>query len=183
MSAIIQGKLCFIHIPRTAGTSVIHWLEQNNIEHVRDVTHPSQTMITEDYEQSFAIVRNPWDRCVSMYSHLQKRGFLWEALGLTTEEDLPTWDKFLTDYLRKIYWFTTYTNQVEWIPNSVDILLRYETLNNDFKQVQELVNCHEPLPHVNYSAHSEYKSYYSTEQQKLVSNLFEQDIDMFKYQF
>lgn len=172
-----------MHIPRTAGTSIIHWLEKNNIEHERDATHPSITMIQDTYDISFACVRNPWERMVSMYAHFRRPGFLWEMFNIKHESELPTWDEFLTNPTQKLYWFDVFTNQVEWIPNGVDILLRHESLADDFAQVQKLLNCNQPLPHSNGSVHDDYRSYYNTWQEKRISEIFSKDIDTFKYSF
>lgn len=183
MSVIIENKFCFVHIPRTAGTSVVHWLEENSINHVRDSSHPSIHMLNSNFETSIACVRNPWERMVSMYAHLKKPGFLWETMHIKDESQLPSWDEFLKTPSQKIFWFDSFTNQSDWIPGGVDILLRYENLVDDFRQVQALLECHKPLPHVNGSSHNTYRSYYNTSQSKQVAEIFSKDIDTFKYSF
>jgi len=72
----------FIHIPKTAGTAVKHWL-CNVPEHVmcgnaRITQNTIQTKrlhkrgwINEPSEK-FTIVRNPYERCVSAYTYLIK---------------------------------------------------------------------------------------------------------------
>ena len=68
----------FIHIPKTAGSSLIKGLEGANIiwagHNLRDVNyqHPSQVCTKDDYV--FTFVRNPYTRVLSSYFYLLEGG-------------------------------------------------------------------------------------------------------------
>lgn len=80
----------FVHIPKTAGTTISECLEINNKNNCLSLpkrkNRPSkynfkhalcEDMCTELEEESklykkFAVVRNPWDLVVSLYFHLRK---------------------------------------------------------------------------------------------------------------
>ena len=68
-------NITYVQIPKTAGTSIGHWL----IDHKRTsvykewYNHPTLEEINSaiDKNFSFTVVRNPWDRIVSAYYFLQ----------------------------------------------------------------------------------------------------------------
>jgi hypothetical protein len=185
--------LTFIHIPKTGGTSVEAWFFENefilqkkysnfNMEYITD--HPSLPMIQEkaNVVKSFSIVRNPWARVVSgyFYSCAFPRFFIHNGL-----KELPTWDEYIDriDSWQHFDWYELTTNQYEWIPDGVDILLRTETLNADFKQIQDMYGIDKALRNINTTVHSDYKDYYNDASKSKIARIFEQDIDLFKYTF
>ena len=74
-----NNNLTFVHIPKSAGSSVVEWLSRN-FEYERIGGHPNLSMIKKSWNvgRSFAIVRNPWARMVSSYFYLQQYKFYWE---------------------------------------------------------------------------------------------------------
>jgi hypothetical protein len=182
---VTNKDLTFIHIPKSAGSSVVEWL-RNNFDTEIIKGHPNINMIkTEwDVKNTFCIVRNPWARMVSAYFYLQQYGFYWAKNNINTIDDFPTWDQFIMnlDYDTDS-WNTIKTNQVKWYEGASPIILRAETLNEDFKTIQDLLQCNEPLGYINTSKHEDYRSYYTQEQRDYISKVFAEDIDMFKYVF
>lgn len=179
-------KLTFVHIPKNGGSSVVQWLRENFTTDIIK-NHPSLSMIKTEWDvhRSFAIVRNPWARIVSAYFYLQQYGFYWEHNNITSAEDFPSFDSFVhnMDYDLNS-WNNIKTNQHEWLTHEDNtIILRAETLNEDFKQIQDLLNCHIPLPFINTSEHKDYKDYYNINQVEHIRKVFQKDIDMFGYTF
>ena len=80
-------------------------------------------------------------------------------------------------------WNALTTNQCEWIVGGVDYLFKAETLNQEFVLIQDLLNQTEPLPYINTSDHDDYRSYYTDAQKEKIGQVFEQDIDLYKYTF
>jgi len=64
-----------------------------------------------------------------------------------------------------------------------DIILRFETINRDFEQIQEMLECKEPLGLYNSSSRMNYKEYYDDESIDIVKNIYKKDIKMFGYRF
>lgn len=180
-----KNDLTFVHIPKSAGSSVVQWLTDNcETEMIRG--HPNVSMLREvwDVKNTFCVVRNPWSRMVSAYFYLKQYGFYWEDNNIKTIEDFPTWDDFIDrlDYTTNS-WNTLKTNQVKWYEGSNPIILRAETLDKDFKVIQDMLGSNEPIGYINTSKHDDYRSYYTTQQRDKIASVFEEDIDTFKYTY
>jgi hypothetical protein len=97
--------------------------------------------------------------------------------------DFNTWVENLETFkMPDIFWFNMLTAQTEWA-NGVDIQLRFENLEQDFKQIQELLNCGIPLPKENSSSHDTYKYLYNSKSKDLIFNWFKDDINKWGYEF
>jgi hypothetical protein len=199
MSFIINGKynLTFVHIPKTGGTSITHWADENKKESsmlwIPD--HPwYETVLEQDKHKnfSFTIVRNPWDRFVSMYFWISGTECLRLENGKEKFKKLiknapSTFELFVTESPKVVnpdYLFTSVTQQNRWIQPGVDLILRYENFEEDFVKIRDIFDdCVSPLPHENKTEHKHYREYYDDHTRKLVAKYFEEDIDTFKYQF
>jgi hypothetical protein len=203
--------LIFIRIPKNASTSVYQHLGAFNLvnkysssfmKNVNkplykgwfDPTHAKPSEIASilpvkcsDY-YSFAIVRNPWDRFVSMYSFANKMQ-IWKLFGLKEE---PSFEKFCDitkeKFSNKAADFFPIQDQMEWMSGAFQPkqILRFENLQPSFEQMLlDLRVAHIPakLPHVNSTEHKHYRQYYNDKSRKLVEEIFHRDIETFKYTF
>jgi len=136
-------SLTFVHIPKTGGMSIRSWLMRKTPPYI----HPSLPMMTP--QETLAVVRNPWDRIVSLWA-------FWNKLK---KDDVPfdTFVRNLSTYkFQDNSWFTFDQPQKAWIPNGVTYLLKFETLDQDFVQIQNIYECTDPLPKINESVHDDY---------------------------
>ena len=67
----------------------------------------------------------------------------------------------------------------------VDVILRMETLQNDWDQLFPQLGIRDPLklPLVNSSKHKDYRTYYSSEDIAFVREHWKEDIEAFGYNF
>lgn len=168
---------------KTAGTSILRsGLEQRlpQIFHHKD--HPERfdewlDQITDDDLADyfiFSVVRNPWDRLVS----------------ISTYFDIPFYDfvKNIDKYRenKKIRMhalpLTLYTH-LHGVP-FVDFICRMECLQSDMNLVFDHLGLErERLPVVNQTKHEYYAHYYGDEEIKAVASLYKDDIQYYGYAF
>jgi hypothetical protein len=135
----------------------------------------------------FAFVRNPWDWQVSMYHFIlsepnHSRQQLVKSLG--------SFERYLEWVIATSHPFPKGATKLqrEAITDCagnllVDFVGRYETLAQDFYHVCRTLNITTQLPHVNKSAHCDYRDYYTERTRQMVAEHFAGDIDLFGYSF
>jgi hypothetical protein len=144
--------------------------------------------------KTFAIVMNPWRRVYRAYkfSHLayelndnlQRNNETIDAFAL----DRSTFETFVKQLpnskATSKYWFTPITQQYEWLEyteRTIDYVFKAETLDEDFKSIQEYFCNTTPL--VFDEELPSYQEHYTEETKQIVSNLFAEDIKRFGYEF
>lgn len=192
--SICTNGISYLHIPKTAGTSILDWVRKSNSNIIQEwESHPKNSTLKSVCPNNitFTVIRNPWDRMVSAYHYLRQislpEGSSWLKINNINEDNFPTFEEWicnLNNYKNpEHYWFRPETSQGQWIDLPVEIFIRYENLEEDFKQVQDLFNCKNPLPHFYKSNRSSYKDYYNDQTKDIVTKFNEEDIDVFKYTY
>lgn len=199
MPAVSLDKITFVHIPRTGGTSIGHWL-LSNINSTYRYSYYDHPTISNMHcrSTSFTVVRNPWDRLVSIYHFIinlssndrafrniskTDRALLNQVSDRVRMLEFNDWIASLDGFVSPVNLpYTVFSNQIEWSKN-VDIILRFESLNQDFKIIQDLLNCSSPLIHQNKTDHSAYQDIYNSYSKDLVYKWFKPDIDQLGYEF
>ena len=202
-------SLIFIRIPKNASTSIYKHLGDFNLikkheksfdvllknklyRHWFSPTHAKPNEIAQvlgnavrNY-MSFAVVRNPYDRMVSMYRFAVEND-LGKIYGIDSNVSFTEFCEILNDkYVNKDKNFIATHSQTEWLegifrPNFV---LKFENLQKDFENM--LLECNikhigSNIPHENSSHRTHYRDYYNSHCQKITEKIFENDIDTFKY--
>ncbi len=192
-----------VHVPKVAGQSIKRHLGEGFVNSaVFPVNDPSAgnngthltaaEMRANDADGlwasyfSFAFVRNPWDRMVSE--------FLWRKRLEPKRVSFPDFEMFLDavehgwDFEDDDFRHTL--PQKKFVADSdglllVDFLGRYETLHADFSHVcAKLRVVDQPLPRVNHQiVRDHYSRYYTPATRDHVARLFQEDVELFGYQF
>jgi hypothetical protein len=129
---------------------------------------------------SFAIVRNPWDWQVSLFSYPRKS-------KTHHQHDMFSSFKDFDEYIR---WRCAeeVRFQKDFIRDQdgkrlVSFIGRYENLEQDFRAICERIGVKVQLPRLNVSKSKPYQSYYTPETIGLVRRTFAPDIELFGYEF
>lgn len=164
-----EHKCIFIHITKCAGKSVEqafgldlkHW-HQNPTRVKHGTPHDWEyPQYWADYF-TFTIIRNPLARAVSAfffdYGRRDRRHGATKAALYATG---GSFDVFVRNVLpqfaneRSIFW-----PQSRWLDADYDYIARVETLREDWPNICASVGLSVDLPHINRSAHDEWRAYY-----------------------
>jgi hypothetical protein len=137
----------------------------------------------------FCVVRNPWDRLVSLH-HLTMQS---PRLGLA---DRPFGNSFsaLVEHIAGgnappigYYSFDGWSlarPQTDWLDGiEVDYVGRFESLAKTWSDICHHLEINVNLPHANASRHRDYRTYYTDETAALVADAYRKDIECFGYSF
>jgi hypothetical protein len=191
----------FIHIPRTGGSSVSMGLYGTQVFMHHSAAY-FKAIDPEVFSSSFkfTIVRNPWDRVVSVY-HLLKAGGsdvveVWNHDKYVELRDL-SFDRFVADWLwpRKdcltsldvCLWPQTYFTHSRNGEILVDCICRWEDLETDMVLLKEKHGLDIMRLRINESINRiscDYRDYYQSHKTiQMISEIYSSDISAFGYKF
>lgn len=195
-----KHQFIFIHIPRTAGTSIENafyddscQLLPNEWDHALVPHTPlnhltlrelvAYNILTPAQLRSyfkFCFVRNPWDRLISEIS------CRWMApwfRKLSTEERIHRACELALTPTGIANHFRPQRAFIEADGLQMDFVGRFENLAEEFKHLAWALGVNVELPHHDVSTHRPYQEYYNAEMQALATAAYQQDITAFGYEF
>jgi hypothetical protein len=184
-------RCIFIHIPKTAGSSVAEALFNMPSRHVTYTEYLRASPRKFRTYFKFAFVRNPWDRLVSTWFFLRKGGMnepdrAWSEKRLSAYVDF---DSFVREGLGRpeVLSWVHFRPQADFIlaPDGtvmVDFVGRYERLAEDFSIIARRLGTEALLPTHNSSDHAPFASYYTPESASIVARVYARDVRAFGYQ-
>lgn len=200
-----ERKFIFVHIPKTAGSSVsealgLTWQNHKDLARYRKEL---EAKVFSDYFK-FTIVRNPWERLLSDYNfQRRKSGHKCSRLYLYDENGRRRcFEKWMTNIFNDPHgcearqWggsvsaaIHRWSPQTDWIsidgaPN-VDYVARIENIDHDFQHICERIGtpAHRRLPKCKKKFHWHYSHYYDASTRDLVAAYYAKDIAAFGYTF
>lgn len=199
-----QHRCLFVHIPKTAGKSVLRFFGMSWQAHtdIAKYTRDLDDDILNNYTR-FTIVRNPWDRLVSDY-HFQKRKASADDKRLLLFHEngnirsFQEWLEVVLDdpfQAQPKQWggavskgIHRWSPQLDWISLDdqikVDHILRMEQLATDFPQLCQTLNLPpNTLPCRNWKVHGHYSMYYDDLSRQQVADYYAKDLHAFGYEF
>ena len=200
-----QPDVIFIWIPKSAGTSIYNAIKARKFKTIERIKYRfcgrgvvtfghmdyyellRQTHVSPDFDKKafkFTIVRDPYDRAVSLYEYLKARNKL-----------CHNYESFL-DFLRRLNANgitpiglysskeTSHCNpQVRWLEKiNLDFIGRFENLENDLQSVNLRLGISELIiPKKNKSNRGNTSEYYCSESRDLVHHIYREDFEFFSY--
>ena len=189
MRYLPDHNITFIHNPKTAGTSISQWLD-DNFKTIEGRKHGGWKEAQEFFPDTiftFGVVRNPWERLASWFTFAGQGEFEdWLVKRiLYGHNDIPSIGltfKPTVGWARQ--WYNLGKPQADWLGDNINLTLRYENLQEDFNIICDKIGipC-QKLPHKNKSKHKHYTEYYDGETKSIVAEKFAKDIEYFGYEF
>lgn len=188
---IKEDKLFFIHIPKTAGTSIEKAINgENNPLWGRHFTFEKFCSYPKKYDPKdyfiFTVVRNPWDRIYSCFLFTK---FL--------KKESTFWCNSFEEYLKFVESHDVKSNQTQHIINdfnywaggieNLDHVIRFENLESDIIPIKEYLGRDFAIPHTNANPIRDPKISYKLEYTRygvdLIREKYRQEIELFDYSF
>jgi len=187
----------FIHIPKTAGTSIAVSLFGQEVGHYSILRYMQYKKQNINKFFKFAFVRNPWDRFLSAFLFLKGGGVtvedkLWSKRYLSNFKDFESFVCTLKDerYRKKILEWKHFMPQWQFVcdsnsENRMDFIGQFENLGSDFEYVKKRLNVDEKisLKNLNASYKKNYRDHYSFFLQNLIYEIYKEDVKLFNYTF
>ena len=205
----LEKNFIFIHIPKTAGSSITRALRpwclkpkptqwRRLLSHLPVREAPEKASFNQhdraswlrrklpaqlyDGAYKFAVVRNPFALVVSNYQHLQRK------TSPRRRRQAQRWDfKAFLRYLERKNRLAR-VDQTSWISDRdgkliIDEVLRFETLAEQFTVLAERLGLPGELPRSNIGAPVDYRAFYDDEAKAIVRRLYVRDFERFGYDF
>jgi len=173
-------KFIFLHHGKCGGVSVKESLKKRVEDCRMTAPHPKlKEMEAEIIEKGFnpsdylkfTIVRNPWDRCVSLYYHLITGGFTTK-----TFEEI-----FYDDGQHKS------VKNLGFKLEEMDFVLKLENLQSDYDSLCDRLGLpRSELPHHDHGTlrpSRDYREYYTDKMRDHVAKINQEVIDKYEYTF
>jgi hypothetical protein len=124
------------------------------------------------------VVRNPFDRLISW----------WRGSSISSLNSKVSFSQYIHEIKPepegKAYTLWRFFTLTEWPPMKTDYIIKFENLQDDFDTFCDKVNIpRQTLPHKNKSDHKHYTEYYDSVTQKLVEEMYAEDLEYFGYKF
>jgi len=197
-------KFIFLHIPKTAGTSVeeslydFHDFDYNDDPHM-ELLQYYDDMTKEEYDQffKFTVIRNPFNLLYSTWAYYVRNNGINiefnEWIKWRHREPVSKYKGLVDDNNNGNFRLTYYMNrypQTFWLVNHdgkfiIDHTLCFENLEEELGEVFKRLNLGEMyLPHANKTFNDDgkrYIEYYDDESIEIVKKEFKIDFDLFGY--
>jgi hypothetical protein len=203
-----RGKMnaVFIWIPKTAGASFYSrldapklWVSLHRVKyrfanrgtvtfsHMDYAELVKQGYVSRKFDESaykFGFTRNPYDRAVSLFYYLKRRGIV------PADETFLTFCRKLRDEgcepigLYNVSGRSQCNPQVRWLENvNMDFIGRFETIAEDSEKVFRHLGLQDVhLPLINKTAHASYKECYCPESKQIVEAYYAEDFQGLGYE-
>lgn len=202
-----KNKFLFIHIPRTAGTSIEKVLskysrpllgrkdklQKFSDKHRRlDQYYVSNIMMDIDIKEYnvFSIVREPLSRMKSIFKwgkeiSVRKKNRGWSSNTFNEWVHSGEWKQGVKDKQKRYLMPAFDTTQVKWIsldkvePPFMARWFKFENLDTEWKNICELIGIKEDLPRVHFTSRRKIESSNSSE--NIIRDYFKEDYEKFSY--
>ncbi|MDX1406522.1 MAG: sulfotransferase family 2 domain-containing protein [Saprospiraceae bacterium] len=204
-----ERKFLFVHIPKTAGTSIKKALGLTPEASHGKYFHFRERLGPRAYRKYYkiAFVRNPWDRFLSFYLYARMDENFYHSTrnpdkalygknrhyDLLKHASLNDCAHYLIEGRFKPLSGTFYfmAPQCEWIMDEqdtlqIDFLGKYESLEADVSQVCDhlgMPDAHLEVINNSRRERADFRQYYDAETRALIAKYYERDIELLKYTF
>ena len=129
---------------------------------------------------TFCIVRNPYDRAVSLYWHYKRR----KRYRHTFPYFLQTLQSGIDPAgLWNVRGFSQANSQTDWFQPGIDYVGRFEKLQESYDFICDKLNIpRHTVPHKNSGNHVDWQTFYNQKTARLVEKFYAKDFEIIGYE-
>lgn len=186
---IWNGPL-FIHIPKTAGSSIIYSGAKTVFGHKTLQYYLKWCPSNIQFPLTFTIIRNPYDRIFSAYHFLKNGGKneydrMWARKYIFNTKDI---NEFIEDKLhdKRVLNWIHFRSQTEFVTNksgniAVDHLIKFEELKSKWPKFAINAGLKHKLPLRNKTNYNVRNVELNEKSKRLIANIYRQDFESLNY--
>lgn len=188
-----KKKFLFLHLPKTGGTSINSSLSKycdkssgSAYSKHASLGEMKSAIGDKSFDEyfKFTIIRNPWDRVLSLYFWgIQIK----PGRGIQSNWKNETFDSWIKNTFIKDNLYNIWPDQIDLMTingvNPMNFVGRFENLKQDWKEICKSICIDEELKYLYSTKHKPYHEYYDEESIEIVKNYYSKDIKTFGYEF
>lgn len=191
-----RNRAFFVHIPKTAGTSIYDSLGMDKLPYTHAPARILQELYPVEYSTyfSFSFVRNPWDRLVSTFEFLRD-GTSWSEQQAWARDHLgdQSFREFIVrldrepTYRAAILSYNFFFPQTYFLSDRrgriiVERIYKFEDIQMAYAELAARFGCARELGHSRRTDRRfAFQSYYDDETWRIAGGLYREDVKSFGY--
>ena len=202
----LKNRIFFIHVPKTGGTSIANALGISDYTHIKAwevAASGNRPLLKNNF--SFGVVRNPFDRFISLYNYARMdKSYYHDNLVQPETPERPRHMDYITlknsslkecvfllkdGKLKHNLQWNQWVPQYTWLYDKkgkkalVKKIYHFEHLDELIKDLNDLGYAFESFPRLNASVKSDYSKLLDKESRKILENIYSKDLEYFGYNF
>lgn len=182
-------KIIFVHIPKCGGTSMEKFILDNIDNEAVETKHFDIDRYSSTYHSinsyfKFSMIRDPYDRFLSLYHYFCKGSELYKNKSVNSDISISDFALNLAEGLPLTSgraWPAHYRTQYSFIKDSCDFILKIENINEDIEVIKKKFNCPQScFPQINISKKSPLSDL-PDKTVEIVNDIYDIDFRMFGY--
>lgn len=197
-----QLQSIFIHIPKSAGTSIRNALYQSKSFHIPVARYRAFDEERFNKYFKFCVVRNPWSRVASAFYYLYKRktsselNFLdhrWVASMLRNVRSFEDFVLKLEDrkFQKRVCEYIHFRSQLDWIcvrdifkkRVCVDYIAKYENLDAEMRHLSTILYREIKTEKLRAGCGRDYRTEYTNRMVDIIGQIYHEDSRVLGYSF
>jgi chondroitin 4-sulfotransferase 11 len=174
----------FVHNPKVAGTSLKQFLALD----ISDAIHltPSYFLSKKEWESNLTIVavRHPIDRLISSFLYHTSARYTGAYLSKYTKLKDMSFEEYFNTFKNEPWAIRPQYDYCQHIESTkmIDVVIKYESINDDVIKLKERLNINNDLPHLNASKKLSYDEIdgFKSLKQEIISYYYK-DLEYFGY--